>query len=161
MAGTPSRDAKRVRDAISDAANRMVLNGARQILLFNLRIWARTPRPSQKVVEAASHVSAYHNQLLLNLARQLAPHRHGEIVSRSTNLSSPRMLREPQNFGLSDTREHACYGGGYVWEAVRLPQRRHRQSAGPQSRRSALPSPATPAGSGRRNAQWRAAMRAS
>ena len=27
------------------------------------------------------------------------------------------MLREPQNFGLSDT-ENACYGGGYVWKPV-------------------------------------------
>ena len=68
------QDAKRVRDAISDAANRMVLNGARQILLFNLPDLGQNPSArSQKVVEAASHVSAYHNQLLLNLARQLAP----------------------------------------------------------------------------------------
>ncbi len=83
------QDAKRVRDAISDAANRMVLNGAKQILLFNLPDLGQNPSArSQKVVEAASHVSAYHNQLLLNLARQLAPPASSSC-SRSTN-SSPR-----------------------------------------------------------------------
>jgi phospholipase/lecithinase/hemolysin len=51
------QDAKRVRDAISDAANRMVLNGAKQILLFNLPDLGQNPSArSQKVVEAASHV---------------------------------------------------------------------------------------------------------
>ncbi len=108
------QDAKRVRDAISDAANRMVLNGAKQILLFNLPDLGQNPSArSQKVVEAASHVSAYHNQLLLNLARQLAP--TGMVKLFEIDKQFAEMLREPQNFGLSDT-EHACYGGGYVWK---------------------------------------------
>ena len=42
------QDARRVRDAISDAANRMVLGGAKQILLFTCRISARTPRPAAR-----------------------------------------------------------------------------------------------------------------
>ncbi|HAU4874539.1 TPA: SGNH/GDSL hydrolase family protein [Aeromonas hydrophila] len=108
------QDAKRVRDAISDAANRMVLNGAKQILLFNLPDLGQNPSArSQKVVEAASHVSAYHNQLLLNLARQLAP--TGIVKLFEIDKQFAEMLREPQNFGLSDT-ENACYGGGYVWK---------------------------------------------
>ncbi len=108
------QDAKRVRDAISDAANRMVLNGAKQILLFNLPDLGQNPSArSQKVVEAASHVSAYHNQQLLNLARQLAP--TGMVKLFEIDKQFAEMLREPQNFGLSDT-EHACYSGGYVWK---------------------------------------------
>ncbi|WP_281706549.1 SGNH/GDSL hydrolase family protein [Aeromonas taiwanensis] len=107
-------DARRVRDAISDAANRMVMHGAKQILLFNLPDLGQNPSArSQQVVEAASHVSSYHNQLLLNLARQLAP--TGMVKLFEIDKQFAEMLREPQNFGLSDT-ENACYGGGYVWK---------------------------------------------
>ena len=42
------QDAKRVRDAISDAANRMVLNGAKQILLFNLPDLGQNPPPAAR-----------------------------------------------------------------------------------------------------------------
>ena len=88
--------------------------GAKQILLFNLPDLGQNPSArSQKVVEAASHVSAYHNQLLLNLARQLAP--TGMVKLFEIDKQFAEMLREPQNFGLSDT-ENACYGGGYVWK---------------------------------------------
>ncbi|MFM4702887.1 SGNH/GDSL hydrolase family protein [Aeromonas bivalvium] len=108
------QDAKRVRDAISDAANRLVLNGAKQILLFNLPDLGQNPSArSQQVVEAASHVSRYHNELLQNLARQLAP--TGLVRLFDIDKQFDEMLREPQNFGLSDT-EHACYDGGYVWK---------------------------------------------
>ncbi|MCS3456342.1 phospholipase/lecithinase/hemolysin [Aeromonas sp. BIGb0405] len=107
-------DAKRVRDAISDAANRIVLNGAKQVLLFNLPDLGQNPSArSQQVVQAASHVSQYHNALLLNLARQLAP--TGLVRLFEIDKQFDEMLREPQNFGLSDT-EHACYDGGYVWK---------------------------------------------
>lgn len=107
-------DAKRVRDVISDSANRMVLHGAKQILLFNLPDLGQNPSArSQKVVEAASHVSRYHNELLLNLARQLAP--TGMVKLFEIDKQFAEMLRDPQNFGLSDT-ENACYGGGYVWK---------------------------------------------
>ena len=61
------------------------------------------------------------------------------------------MLREPQNFGLSDT-EHACYGGGYVWKPFASRSAATDSRLAPSIPRSALPSPATPAGSGRRNA---------
>lgn len=78
-----------MRDAISDAANRMVLNGAKQILLFNLPDLGQNPSArSQKVVEAASHVSAYHNQLLLNWHASWPPPASSSC-SRSTS-SSPR-----------------------------------------------------------------------
>ncbi|MEG0009223.1 MAG: SGNH/GDSL hydrolase family protein [Aeromonas sp.] len=108
------QDAKRVRDVISDSANRLVLNGAKQILLFNLPDLGQNPSArSQNVVKAASHVSAYHNELLLNLARQLAP--TGLVKLFEIDKQFAEMLREPQNFGLSDT-ENACYGGGYVWK---------------------------------------------
>lgn len=108
------QDAKRVRDAISDAANRMVLNGAKQILLFNLPDLGQNPSArSQKVVEAVSHVSAYHNKLLLNLARQLAP--TGMVKLFEIDKQFAEMLRDPQNFGLSDV-EQPCYDGGYVWK---------------------------------------------
>lgn len=108
------QDAKRVRDVISDSANRLVLNGAKQILLFNLPDLGQNPSArSQQVVDAASHVSAYHNQLLLNLARQLAP--TGLVKLFEIDKQFAEMLSEPQNFGLSDT-EHACYGGSYVWK---------------------------------------------
>ncbi|WP_219593078.1 SGNH/GDSL hydrolase family protein [Aeromonas salmonicida] len=108
------QDAKRVRDAISDAANRMVLNGAKQILLFNLPDLGQNPSArSQKVVEAVSHVSAYHNQLLLNLARQLAP--TGMVKLFEIDKQFAEMLRDPQNFGLSDV-ENPCYDGSYVWK---------------------------------------------
>ncbi|MNG98668.1 Phosphatidylcholine-sterol acyltransferase precursor [compost metagenome] len=65
------------------------------------------------MVEAASHVSRYHNELLLNLARELAP--TGMVKLFEIDKQFAEMLREPQNFGLSDT-ENACYGGGYVWK---------------------------------------------
>ncbi len=107
-------DAKRVRDVISDSANRMVLHGAKQILLFNLPDLGQNPSArSQKVVEAASHVSRYHNELLLNLTRQLAP--TGMVKLFEIDKQFAEMLRDPQNFGLSDT-ENACYDGGYVWK---------------------------------------------
>ena len=39
------------------------------------------------------------------------------------------MLREPQNFGRATPNTPAMAAA--MWEAVRLPQRRHRQSTGP------------------------------
>nr|WP_277622046.1 SGNH/GDSL hydrolase family protein [Aeromonas salmonicida] len=92
----------------------MVLNGAKQILLFNLPDLGQNPSArSQKVVEAVSHVSAYHNKLLLNLARQLAP--TGMVKLFEIDKQFAEMLRDPQNFGLSDV-ENPCYDGGYVWK---------------------------------------------
>jgi phospholipase/lecithinase/hemolysin len=112
------QDAKRVRDAISDAANRMVLHGAKQILLFNLPDLGQTPNArSQKVVDKVSHISAYHNQLMLNLTRQLAP--VGLVKLFEIDKQFAEMLSDPQNFGLSDT-ENACYGGDYLGKPFSL-----------------------------------------
>jgi len=53
-------DARRVRDVISDSANRMVLNGAKQILLFNLPDLGQNPSArSQKVVSSVTLPTAW------------------------------------------------------------------------------------------------------
>ncbi|HHQ4660822.1 TPA: SGNH/GDSL hydrolase family protein [Aeromonas veronii] len=108
------RDADRVIDTIRLASNRLVLNGAQQILLFNIPDLGQTPSArSMKVVEKVRHVASYHNQKLQNLTRELAP--LGIVKLFEVDKQFDEMMRDPQQFGLSDT-EHACYGGGYTWK---------------------------------------------
>ncbi|MFM5687306.1 SGNH/GDSL hydrolase family protein, partial [Aeromonas caviae] len=108
------RDADRVIDTIRLASNRLVLNGAQQILLFNIPDLGQTPSArSMKVVEKVRHVASYHNQRLQNLTRELAP--LGIVKLFEVDKQFDEMVRDPQLFGLSDT-EHACYDGGYMWK---------------------------------------------
>ena len=91
-----------------------MLNGAQQILLFNIPDLGQTPSArSMKVVEKVRHVASYHNQKLQNLTRELAP--LGIVKLFEVDKQFDEMMRDPQQFGLSDT-EHACYGGGYTWK---------------------------------------------
>ena len=108
------RDADRVIDTIRLASNRLVLNGAQQILLFNIPDLGQTPSArSMKVVEKVRHVASYHNQRLQSLTRELAP--LGIVKLFEVDKQFDEMVRDPQLFGLSDT-EHACYDGGYMWK---------------------------------------------
>lgn len=108
------KDADRVIETIRLASNRLVLNGAQQILLFNIPDLGRTPSAnSMKVVDQVRHVASYHNQRLLNLSRELAP--LGIVKMFEVDKQFDEMVGDPQKFGLSDI-EHACYGGGYLWK---------------------------------------------
>lgn len=107
-------DARRVRDSIQDAANRVVMQGAKQVLFFNLPDLGSAPSArSQKVVDKVRHVSRYHNQLLLNLTRQLAP--TGAVQLFEIDKQFDEMLQNPEQFGLTDT-QNPCYDGGYLWK---------------------------------------------
>ncbi|MEL3920256.1 SGNH/GDSL hydrolase family protein [Aeromonas enteropelogenes] len=110
------KDADRVIETIRLASNRLVLNGAQQILLFNIPDLGRTPSAnSMKVVDQVRYVASYHNQRLLNLSRELAP--LGIVKMFEVDKQFDEMVGDPQKFGLSDI-EHACYGGGYLWKPI-------------------------------------------
>ena len=108
------KDADRVVTTIQAAANNLVLNGAKQVLLFNIPDLGQTPSAhSMKVVDKVRHVAKYHNQRLQALTNELAP--LGIVKLFEVDKQFDEMVRDPQQFGLSDI-EHACYGGGYVWK---------------------------------------------
>ncbi|EKP0260851.1 SGNH/GDSL hydrolase family protein [Aeromonas sobria] len=108
------RDADRVIDTVRLASNRLVLNGARQILLFNIPDLGQTPSArSMKVVEKVRHVASYHNQRLQSLTRELAP--LGIVKLFEVDKQFDEMVKEPQKFALSNT-EQACYSGSYIWK---------------------------------------------
>ncbi|PJG58361.1 SGNH/GDSL hydrolase family protein [Aeromonas cavernicola] len=110
---TKNRDVDRVITTIRLAANRLVLNGAKHIVLLNLPDLSRTPSAvSMKIVESMRQVSRYHNQRLLNLTRELAPLNIVKLFAVDQQFDE--MMQNPQQFGLSDT-QHACYDGSYWW----------------------------------------------
>ncbi|WP_033135706.1 SGNH/GDSL hydrolase family protein [Aeromonas finlandensis] len=116
------QDADRVIDTIRLASNRLVLNGAQQILLFNMPDLGRSPSArSQNVADKVSHIAHYHNERMLNLTRELAP--LGIVKLFEVDKQFDEMVREPLRFGLYDI-DHACYEGGYLWTpfAAKVPK---------------------------------------
>ena len=154
------QDAKRVRDVISDCGQpHGAPMGAKQILLFNLPDLGQNPRPAaRRWWRRPAMFPRLSQPAAAEPGTPAGP--TGMVKLFEIDKQFAEMLREPQNFGLSDT-ENACYGGAMC--GSRLSRSATTDSRlcpfNPEERLAIAGNPA--AGSGRRQPAWRAAAPAS